>query len=102
MCSSDLSQNDFDIELDEWEVEKIVRHRQMPDGNFEFLVKWKGFSKMTWEPLLNFIHTYSSPWRDYVMENNLKFNLVDYFKEMTHPTKTPRQGEGEGQRNPRQ
>ena len=31
-------------------VEKIVGHRQLEDGSFEYEVKWKGYKKTTWEP----------------------------------------------------
>lgn len=37
---------------DEWEVDEIVQSRSVGNGNVEYLVKWKGFTKKdnTWEP----------------------------------------------------
>ena len=52
----------LDIPLDQnrdtandYVVSKIVKHRQTTDGNMEFLVRWKGFSRAhdTWEPTEN-------------------------------------------------
>jgi len=75
------TKEDFDSGMDEWEVEKIFKHRLNKFGKLEFLVKWKGFEDLTWEPLMNFLHRYSKDWRDYVASKNLKFDLVDYMKE---------------------
>ena len=69
---------DFDSAPDEWEVEKIITHRKDSSGRLEFLTMWKDCSDVTWEPLMQFIHRYSSGWRDYVLSKGLKFNLVDY------------------------
>jgi hypothetical protein len=33
---------DFDSAIDEWEVEKILKHRLGKGGKLEFLTKWKG------------------------------------------------------------
>ena len=71
---------DFDSTPDEWEVDKILRHRVGKGGRLEFLTKWKGWDDATWEPLMNFIHRFSSDWRDYVAQKKLKFNLIDYLK----------------------
>jgi hypothetical protein len=50
-------QKDFHYQADgedEWEVEKIVQHRNRDDGD-EYLVKWSGYpeSESTWEPATN-------------------------------------------------
>lgn len=68
---------EFDSGPDEWEVEKVLGHRER-GGKLEFRVKWKDSDELTWEPLMNFIHRYSGDWRDYVKAKNLKFNIVDY------------------------
>lgn len=41
---------------EEWEVEKILKTRPRGRG-FQALIKWKGYSKPTWEPLRNFQDT---------------------------------------------
>ena len=71
---------DFDMEMDEWEVESILKHRVTSDGKLEFLVKWKGYTQPSWEPLLNFIHTMSAHWKNYVKDHDLRFELLDYLK----------------------
>ena len=75
------TQTDIEIGLDEWEVDKILQHRKNKQGKLEFLVLWKGYTDPTWEPLMNFIHWYSSDWRNYVAQHKLKFDLVDYMSE---------------------
>ena len=46
---------------DEWEVEKILRHRKI-NGKWEFLTKWVGYEpgEETWEPVQNFVHRFSA------------------------------------------
>jgi hypothetical protein len=36
----------------EWEFDEILSHRQLPNKNFEYLIKWKNFGEKdnTWEP----------------------------------------------------
>ena len=75
------SKDDLEATVDEWEVEKILRHRCNSTGRLEFLVKWKGYDDLTWEPLMNFIHRYSKDWRDYVSAKGLRFDVVDYMKD---------------------
>ena len=69
---------DFETGPEEWEVEKILKHRMNPRGKLEFLVKWKDWPEKTWEPVMHFIHRYSRDWRDYVVAHKLRFNIVDY------------------------
>ena len=40
----------------EYEIEKILGHRRKRNGDYTYLVKWKGFSyeESTWEPQSNF------------------------------------------------
>jgi hypothetical protein len=75
------SKEEFDSTLDEWEVEKVIRHRVNARGKLEFLVQWKGFKEHTWEPLMNFIQRYNLDWREYVTKSKLKFDLGDYMLE---------------------
>ena len=46
--------NLFDDES--YEIEKIVAHRNTDNGEFEYKVRWKGYSAAhdTWEPFANF------------------------------------------------
>jgi len=38
-----------------YEVEKILDHREVPGGDVEYFVSWKGYTEKTWEPQGNFI-----------------------------------------------
>ena len=50
-----------------WNVERIVRHRKLPSGELQFLVRWEGFgpSNDTWETASQFLPQYSEPWAHY-------------------------------------
>ena len=52
-----------DFMPDEWEVEKILRHRKI-NGKWEFLTKWVGYEpgEETWEPVQNVIHSSVLSW----------------------------------------
>jgi hypothetical protein len=70
---------------DEYEVDKILRHRRDEKGNYEFLTKWKGFdvTDSTWEPIGNFFHRYSSDFVKYVVQHKLSINVPSYL--LSHP-----------------
>ncbi len=70
-----------DATENEWVAEKVLKHRVNKKGKLEFLVQWKGYKEHTWEPLMNFLHRYSSDWRDYVTRKGLKFDLCDYMAD---------------------
>ena len=57
-------------EDDNWQVEKILKHRTI-DGRTEWLVKWKGYDKSTWESAGQFVGYANSEWREYNKDNNL-------------------------------
>ena len=40
-----------------WEVEKVVKHRRSNTGELEYLIKWKGYKRPTWEPESNLVDT---------------------------------------------
>ena len=42
--------------VDEWVVDKILKHRMTPEGKIEFYVKWLGYEEESagWEPVENF------------------------------------------------
>ena len=68
---------------DEWMVEKILKHRQNQAGEWEFLVKWEGSLKTTWEELKSFIHRYNQQLADYVATKELSVDVFDYLHR--HP-----------------
>jgi hypothetical protein len=63
---------------DEWEVEKILRHRLGKNGKWEFLTKWVGYEEgeETWEPMGNFIHRFSGEFVKYCRGKKLKVDLL--------------------------
>jgi hypothetical protein len=63
---------------DEWEVEKIVRHRRGRDGKWEFLTKWVGYAEgeETWEPIGHFIHRYSEDFVEYCKDKGLDIDIL--------------------------
>ena len=67
---------------DEWEVEKIVKHRKGKDGNWEFLTKWVGYAEgeETWEPVGNFIHRYSGDFVKYCQNQGLRIDILAALK----------------------
>ncbi len=44
-------------------------------------MQWKGYKEHIWDPLMNFLHRYSSDLWDYVTSKELKFDLCDYMAE---------------------
>ena len=50
-----ISNNDL-FEAESYEVDKVVAHRNTDNGEFEYKVRWKGYSAAhdTWEPFANF------------------------------------------------
>ena len=54
--------------IDEWNVEKVIGHRKLANGELEFRVKWETSPDLTWEPLHHFFHRYAQP-------------IVEYFQE---------------------
>ena len=79
---------DPEAQVDEWIVDKILRHRINKQGNIEFLTTWKGYEikDATWEPVKNFIHRYNSDFLQYCQNKNLTVNI-------THQLDIPK-GEG--------
>ena len=69
---------DLEVEVDEWEVEKVENHKVGEDGQLWFLTKWAGFEAPTWEPITNFIHRYSLDWAQYCKAQKLKVDIVKH------------------------
>ena len=57
-----------EIEGGNYEMERLVDHSKDAEGNWRFLVKYKGFpeSEITWEPLSFFLHGYTTGFINYL------------------------------------
>ena len=71
---------DPEAQVDEWIVDRILKHRVDRAGNVEFLTTWKGYdeSAATWEPVRNFIHRYNSDFLQYCQNKNLPINITKH------------------------
>jgi hypothetical protein len=74
---------DLEATPGEYVVEKFLSHRKGPNGQWQFLVKWKGWdeSDNTWEPIGHFFHRYAREFFVYAEKANLKIDLMSYFKK---------------------
>ena len=74
---------DPEAQIDEWIVEKILRHRVIQGGELQFLTKWVGFDEKsaTWEPVKSFIHRYNSDFAKYCQEKNLRIDISKYLSQ---------------------
>jgi hypothetical protein len=74
---------DLEATPGEYVVENILSHRKGPYGQWQFLVKWKGWdeSDNTWEPIGHFFHRYAREFFVYAEKANLKIDLMSYFKK---------------------
>ena len=68
-------------EPDEWLVDKILRHRQRPDGKWEFLTRWQHAApgENTWEPASQFITRYCVEFPTYLKTHRLRIGAVKLF-----------------------
>jgi hypothetical protein len=71
-----MAKTDLFAEVDEWEVEKIVRHHVDQAGQAWFYTKWKGVVIPTWEPLSAFITRFSPDWAEYCRKSKLNVDVV--------------------------
>ena len=73
-------------ESDEYEVEKILKHRVKRDGSMEFLTHWKGYpvEEATWEPPQHFIHRYSAHFVEYCQTKNLDPQILRLLQPRAH------------------
>ena len=78
---------DLGVHVDEWEVERIIKHRRGADGQLQFLVKWHGSDKQTWEPVGHFFHRYSVDFISYCQKAQLQLDLVGILAQ--HPEEEP-------------
>ena len=68
---------DLTVELDEWEVDHIIKHKHDESGKLWFLTQWQGYKEPTWEPLNHFVHRYNVDWAEYCKAHKLKVNVVE-------------------------
>ena len=74
---------------DEWEVEKILKHRRKADGSYEFLTRWQGFEPEddTWEPAKNFLQRVSIDWLAYCKRHKVDFTVMQYMQHLLEQSK---------------
>ena len=63
-------------ESDEWEVDRILRHRKARDGQLEFLTRWEGSDEETWEPARNFVARYNYKMVKYLQDHGLECDMA--------------------------
>ena len=70
--------------VDEWVVDRILKHRIMPDGKVQFKIKWLGFDEDSagWEPIENFFIKINTDLIQYCKDKGLKLDLVKQLKSM--------------------
>ena len=70
-----------DTDPDEWDVDKIVRHRTGKNGQLEFLTKWENAEgEDTWEPVDNFFPGVNGEFFRYCQAKGLKLDLLQHLK----------------------
>ena len=77
---------DEEARPDEYEVEKILEHKQLEDGSFLFLTKWEGHpeEEATWEPINHFFHRYSAEAVRYCLEKGVPVEILKYLQKRPH------------------
>ena len=58
-------------EGDTWIVEKILKHRKSRDGRLQWLVKWRGYEKTSWENAEQFVGYTQNDWKEYNLKHNI-------------------------------
>ena len=72
----------LDTQPDEWEVQKILRHRRKKDGTWEFLTRWENTpeGEETWEPGASFVTRYCGEFAKYLRAHRLELGLTEVLK----------------------
>ena len=67
---------------DEYEVERVIKHKVDDRGNLLFLTRGQGYGEDddTWEPIGNFIHRYACDFVKYCKEHNLHPDILTHLK----------------------
>ena len=70
--------------MDEWNVERIIRHRRKADGSWEFLTRWEGYGEDDdcWEPASSFLQRVNLPWLRYCRQHGIDFKVMDHLKSL--------------------
>jgi hypothetical protein len=65
------------LQVDEFEVDKILEYKRREDGTLWFLTLWKGYpeSEATWEPTTSFIHRYSSDFSKFIRDHDITLDI---------------------------
>ena len=73
---------DEGVGTDEWEVDRILRHKRDAKGKFFFLTKWKGQEEHgeTWEPIDSFIHRFNTDLIQYCNQKGLPMGVFANLK----------------------
>ena len=70
-----------DTTPDEWNVDKIVKHRMNKRGRLEFLTQWENAKgEDTWEPVDSFVHGFNAQLFKYCPLKGLKLDLLQYLQ----------------------
>ena len=70
--------------IDEWVVDKILKHRVTPEGKMEFYVKWLGYDEESagWEPVEHFFIKMNTDVIRYCKEKGVKMDIVKQLTSM--------------------
>ena len=70
---------DVEAEIDEWEVDKVVRHI-IEEGKLKFLTSWLGHTpdEASWNEARDFLPRYNVEFVDYCKSKGLKLDLVEH------------------------
>ena len=72
----------LETQPDEWDVQKIMRHRRKPDGTWEFLTRWENTpaGEETWEPGASFVTRYCGEFAKYLRAHRLDLGLSEVLR----------------------
>ena len=71
-----------EVAPDEWEVDKILRHRTEKDGTLKFLTRWENAEEgeETWEPVETFIQKYCYEFVQYCQKKGIPIDITACLK----------------------
>ena len=74
-----------DEELDDtFDVDRVIRSKQNPDGSKSYLVKWKGYKQTTWEPWNVFFPQVNDEFIDFLAKSKEQLDLREVLKKTPH------------------
>ena len=73
-------------EVDEYDVKKILAHRENADGKLEFLTWWEGCPKeqATWEPPISFLTRYCEDFPLYLLQHGIAMDAREVWHGSQH------------------